>query len=78
MRRGIWRPNDFNEISFGIHADRYFLNNPTYATPTWNGGAELYILASHQQPWSDRDAGALDPGCMEVHAGLEAHARRSA
>jgi len=38
--RAIWRPNDFNEVSFGVHADRYFLSNPTYATPTWNGGAD--------------------------------------
>jgi iron complex outermembrane receptor protein len=38
--KGIWRPNDFNEVSFGFHADRYFLNNPTYATPTWNSGAD--------------------------------------
>lgn len=44
--KGIWRPNDFHEVSFGFHADRYFLNNPTYATPSWNFGssstAELY------------------------------------
>ncbi|CAN5280486.1 TonB-dependent receptor [soil metagenome] len=38
--RFIWRPNDAHVISFGVHADRYFLNNPTYATATWNGGAD--------------------------------------
>ncbi|MBB5046358.1 iron complex outermembrane receptor protein [Rhodopseudomonas rhenobacensis] len=38
--KGIWRPNDAHEISFGLHADRYFLNNPTYATPTWNSGPD--------------------------------------
>ncbi|WP_022724157.1 TonB-dependent receptor domain-containing protein, partial [Rhodopseudomonas sp. B29] len=38
--KGIWRPDDFNEISFGVHADRYYLNNPTYATPTWAGGSD--------------------------------------
>ncbi|HEY0327861.1 MAG TPA: TonB-dependent receptor [Rhodopseudomonas sp.] len=38
--KAIWRPNDAHEISFGLHADRYFLNNPTYATPTWNSGSD--------------------------------------
>ncbi|MDB5503578.1 MAG: TonB-dependent receptor [Tardiphaga sp.] len=38
--KGIWRPNDFHEVSFGVHADRYVLSNPTYATATWNGGAD--------------------------------------
>jgi iron complex outermembrane receptor protein len=38
--KGIWRPNSAHEVSFGFHADRYFLNNPTYATPTWNTGPE--------------------------------------
>lgn len=38
--KGIWRPTDAHEVSFGIHADRYFLNNPTYATPTWNTGPD--------------------------------------
>ena len=38
--KAIWRPNDFHDVSFGVHADRYFLNNPTYATPTWNAGPD--------------------------------------
>ncbi len=38
--KGIWRPNDMHEVSFGFHADRYFLNNPVYATPTWNTGPD--------------------------------------
>ncbi len=46
--KGIWRPNDAHEVSFGFHADRYYLNNPTYQTPTWNGGPDstnsLYTL----------------------------------
>jgi iron complex outermembrane receptor protein len=29
-----------HEVSFGFHADRYFLNNPTYQTPNWNGGPD--------------------------------------
>ncbi len=46
--KGIWRPSDVHEVSFGFHADRYYLNNPTYQTPTWNGGPDstnsLYTL----------------------------------
>ena len=38
--KGIWRPNDFHEVSFGFHADRYFLYNPTYKTADWVGGPD--------------------------------------
>ena len=41
--KGIWRPNDAHEVSFGFHADRYYLNNPTYQTPDWNGGPDSTI-----------------------------------
>jgi iron complex outermembrane receptor protein len=36
--KGIWRPFGFDgpqEISFGIHGDRYYLNNPGYLSSTW-------------------------------------------
>jgi iron complex outermembrane recepter protein len=41
--KGIWRPfgpGGAHEVSFGVHADRYHLDSPTYATPTWNGGPD--------------------------------------
>ena len=41
--KGIWRPTGpggAHEISFGAHIDQYELDNPTYATPTWNGGPD--------------------------------------
>jgi iron complex outermembrane receptor protein len=38
--KGIWRPNDAHDVSFGLHADRYYLNNPTFQTPTWNAGPD--------------------------------------
>ena len=38
--KGIWRPNEAHDVSFGLHADRYYLNNPTYQTPTWNFGPD--------------------------------------
>lgn len=48
--RGIWRPDGIDgahEFSFGVHGDRYFFNNPTYASSVWNdtpstGTGQLY------------------------------------
>jgi iron complex outermembrane recepter protein len=37
--KGIWRPYGFDgpqEISFGIHGDRYELENPVYLSSVWN------------------------------------------
>ena len=37
--KGIIRPYGFDgpdEISFGIHGDRYYFNNPTYGSSIWN------------------------------------------
>lgn len=42
--KGIWRPGgnlNTHEVSFGVHWDDYHLNNPTYATPTWNYGPDM-------------------------------------
>ena len=36
--KGIWRPFGYDgphEISFGLHGDRYRLENPTYASTVW-------------------------------------------
>jgi len=48
--KGIWRPLGYDgpqEISFGIHGDRYRLENPTYASSVWyqttsTGTGQLY------------------------------------
>jgi iron complex outermembrane recepter protein len=48
--KGIWRPFGFDgpqEISFGVHGDRYELNNPVYASTVWystpsTGTGQLY------------------------------------
>jgi len=48
--KGIWRPFGFDgpqEISFGIHGDRYRLENPVFASSVWNassstGTGQLY------------------------------------
>lgn len=33
--KGIWRPNDVHEASFGLHEDRYKLNNTAYNISDW-------------------------------------------
>ncbi|MET4800575.1 TonB-dependent receptor [Bradyrhizobium sp. LB11.1] len=48
--KGIWRPFGYDgphEISFGVHGDRYRLENPTYASTVWyqtssTGTGQLY------------------------------------
>jgi iron complex outermembrane receptor protein len=48
--KGIWRPYGYDgpqEISFGVHGDRYELNNPVYASTVWyatpsTGTGQLY------------------------------------
>ena len=48
--KGIWRPFGYDgpqEISFGLHGDRYELNNPAYASTVWyatpsTGTGQLY------------------------------------
>jgi iron complex outermembrane receptor protein len=48
--KGIWRPFGYDgpqEISFGIHGDRYRLDSPTYASSVWystnsTGTGQLY------------------------------------
>ncbi len=37
--KGIWRPFGFDgpqEISFGVHGDRYRFENPVFASTDWN------------------------------------------
>ena len=41
--KAVWRPNGAfksHEVSFGGHIDTYVLNNPTYATATWDSGPD--------------------------------------
>lgn len=48
--KGIWRPFGYggpHEISFGVHGDRYRMENPTYASTIWyqtssTGTGQLY------------------------------------
>ena len=45
--KGIWRPDGAHEVSFGIHGDRYELENPVYASNVWyatpgTGNGQIY------------------------------------
>jgi iron complex outermembrane receptor protein len=48
--RGIWRPfgvDGAQEVSFGLHGDRYYFDNPVFASSVWNatsstGTGQLY------------------------------------
>jgi iron complex outermembrane recepter protein len=48
--KGIWRPFGYDgpqEISFGVHGDRYYFDNPVFASSVWNatsstGTGQLY------------------------------------
>jgi iron complex outermembrane receptor protein len=54
--KGIWRPFGYNgphEISFGLHGDRFELNNPVYASANWNttssiGTGQFYSVGAGQ------------------------------
>lgn len=60
--KGVWRPFGFNgvdEVSFGLHGDRYDLNNPTYQTPTWNYGSDDGSGALYSDGQGTTQTGAL-------------------
>ena len=79
--RFIWRPFGFDgpqEISYGIHGDRYYFDNPVYASSLWNDLFDRHrpaLFGRHRRNPHRRVVGA---GRLEVHAGLEADARRTA
>ncbi|MEP7041597.1 MAG: TonB-dependent receptor [Dokdonella sp.] len=57
--KGIWRPQDIGAtqaISFGLHADQYTLNNPTYNTTTWQDGASAGSLFTAGRGKTDTQA----------------------
>lgn len=60
--KAVWRPFGFDgvdEVSFGLHGDRYYLNNPTYQTPTWNYGSDYGSGALYSDGEGTTETGAL-------------------
>jgi iron complex outermembrane receptor protein len=58
--KGIWRPGgreSAHEVSFGIHGDRYNLDNPVYASSAWN--APVYTGQIYSDGIGETRTGAL-------------------
>ena len=80
--KGIWRPFGFDgsqEISFGVHGDRYRLENPVYQSAVWyatplNG----HRAALFERRRRDPHRRALAAGRLEDPAKPEADAGRAA
>jgi iron complex outermembrane receptor protein len=45
---GKWRPNDAHTVTFGVHQDRFTLDNPRYALDDWRNGPNGALLANSQ------------------------------
>ena len=80
--KGIWRPFGFDgsqEISFGVHGDRYRLENPVYQSAVWyappltGDGTALFHRRRRDQHRRALAAGRLeDPAKPEADAGRAA------
>ncbi|PDT75708.1 TonB-dependent receptor [Bradyrhizobium sp. C9] len=60
--KGIWRPFGYDgphEISFGIHGDRYRLENPVYASSIWNATSSTGTGALYSTGVGETRTGAL-------------------
>jgi iron complex outermembrane receptor protein len=45
---GKWRPNDAHTVTFGVHQDRFTLDNPRYALDNWRDGPDGALIANSQ------------------------------
>ena len=60
--KGIWRPFGFDgpqEISFGVHGDRYRLENPVFASSVWNATASTGTGQLYSEGIGETRTGAL-------------------
>lgn len=60
--KGIWRPFGYDgphEISFGVHGDRYRLENPVYASSIWNATSSTGTGALYSTGVGETRTGAL-------------------
>ena len=60
--KGIWRPFGYDgpqEISFGVHGDRYHLFNPTYASSVWNATSSTGTGQLYSEGLGETRTGAL-------------------
>jgi iron complex outermembrane recepter protein len=60
--KGIWRPLGFDgpqEISFGVHGDRYQLDNPVFASSVWNATSSTGTGQLYSEGLGETRTGAL-------------------
>ena len=60
--KGIWRPNGIDgahEVSFGLHGDRYYFDNPTFASAIWNATPASGTGALYSEGLGETRTGAL-------------------
>jgi len=60
--KGIWRPFGFDgpqEVSFGIHGDRYFFDNPVWASSVWNTAGSIGTGRLYSEGLGETRTGAL-------------------
>jgi iron complex outermembrane receptor protein len=60
--KGIWRPFGFDgpqEISFGVHGDRYQLDNPVFASSVWNATSSTGTGQLYSEGLGETRTGAL-------------------
>lgn len=60
--KGIWRPDGINgahEVSFGLHGDRYRLENPVYASTVWYSTGDKGNGTLYSQGTGETRTGAL-------------------
>lgn len=60
--KGIWRSFGFggpNEVSFGLHGDRYYLDNPTYQTTSWTSGSSAATGQLYSSGLGQTETGAV-------------------
>jgi iron complex outermembrane receptor protein len=60
--KGIWRPFGFDgpqEISFGIHGDRYEFDNPVFASSIWNATSSTGTGQLYSEGLGETRTGAL-------------------
>jgi iron complex outermembrane receptor protein len=60
--KGIWRPFGFDgpqEISFGLHGDRYRFENPVFASSIWNAASSTGTGQLYSEGLGETRTGAL-------------------
>ncbi|MDB5603972.1 MAG: hypothetical protein JWP25_872 [Bradyrhizobium sp.] len=60
--KGIWRPFGYDgpqEISFGVHGDRYRLENPVFASSVWNATSSTGTGQFYSEGLGETRTGAL-------------------